>query len=90
MLEFALLRELHYYMSCNITEDRKVFTNNYFLLRAMNSTSIECISGALADRIVASVQITIDNATVTGEGVTFEYKEDPTFDRLAPAMTIPS
>ena len=60
----------------------------------INSTSIECISGALADGVeaemIGSVQVIIDNATVATDGVTFEYKKDPVFDVLSPQNTIPS
>ena len=61
----------------------------------INSTSIECVSGALADGVAAEmigpVQVIIDNAIVTDEdGVTFEYKDDPVFEMLTPQKTIPS
>ena len=59
----------------------------------IKSTRIECDSGALADGVAAemigSVQVIIDNATVTEDGVTFEYKEDPVFEMLSPQKTIP-
>ena len=71
-----------------------IICNKHFLLRAINSTSIECIFGALADEVavemIGSVQVIIDNATVTADGVTFEYKKDPVFDVLSPQNTIPS
>ena len=64
------------------------------MLRAINSTRIECDSGALADGIavemIGSVQVIIDNATVTADGVTFQYKQDPVFEMLIPQKTIPS
>ena len=60
----------------------------------INSTSIECVSRALADGVAAEmngmVQLIIDNATVTEQGVTFEYKDDPVFEMLTPQKTIPS
>ena len=64
------------------------------LLRTINSTNIECVSGALSDGVAAEmigmVQVIIDNATVTEEGVTFEYKDDPVFEMLIPQDVIPS
>ena len=65
-----------------------------FIPRMIGSTYIECVSGALAEgmqaEISASVQVTIDSATVTAEGVSFQYKQDPVFVSLAPQKTIPS
>ena len=59
----------------------------------INSTSIECVSGALANGVEAEmirpVQVIIDNARVTEDGVVFEYKEDPVFEMVAPQKTIP-
>ena len=80
-------------MSHTVIEYRKC-THKHSLFRMINTTNIECISGALADgvvmEIIGSVQVIIDDATVTREGVTFEYKEDPVFERLVPQKTIPS
>ena len=80
-------------MSHSVIEHGKC-TSKYFLLRMINSTNIECISGAVADGVeadmVGSVQVIIDSATVTGNGVTYEYKQDPVFARLTPQKTIPS
>ena len=69
-----------------------MYTINYFVFRMINSTNIECISGALGDgvQMIGCVQVVIDNATVTKEEVTFEYKEDPLFESLSPQKTIPS
>ena len=62
--------------------------------RMVDSTYIECVSGALADglqaEMSASVQVTIDSATVIAEGVSFQYKQDPVFESLVPQKTIPS
>ena len=64
------------------------------MLRAINSTRIECVVGTLVDGVAAEmigpVQVIIDNATVTEDGVTFEYKNDSVFDMLTPQKTIPS
>ena len=79
-------------MSNSVTECRK-YTNKHCLPREINSTSIECISGALTDgvvvEIVRSVQVIIDSATMTKSGVIFEYKDDPVFKKLIPQKTIP-
>ena len=69
--------------------------SKHLLLREIKSTSIECVSGALADGVPADttgpVQVIIDNAIVTDEnGVIFEYKDDPVFEILTPQKTIPS
>ena len=60
----------------------------------VGSTYIQCMSGALADglqaEMSASVLVMIDSATVISEGVSFQYRQDPVFESVAPQKTIPS
>ena len=37
-----------------------------------------------------SVVVHIGNANVTGDGVTFTFRRDPTFTTVTPQMTIPA
>ena len=80
-------------MSHDVIECR-LCANKHLSLRTINSTRIECVSGELADGVavdmIGSVQVIIDNATVTASGVTFEYKKDPVFSMLSPQKIIPS
>ena len=88
MLGFAPSREFQ----CLITP--RTYTGICFIYRMIASTFIECVSGALANglqaELIGSVQVTIDNAIITAEGVSFEYKQDPVFVSMSPRMTIPS
>ena len=60
----------------------------------VGSTYLQCVSGALADGLQAEtstfVQVMINSVIVIAEGVSFQYKEDPVFDSVAPQNTIPS
>ena len=59
-----------------------------------NSIEIICLTEALAeetmDERIATVQVIIDNAVIIGNGVTYQYRNDPVFSRLSPQSTIPS
>ena len=55
---------------------------------------ITCLTEGLAeetmDMRIATVQVEIDDTVFEGNGVTYQYRNDPVFSGLSPQSTIPS
>ena len=62
---------------------------------SISETEIRCVSTAYTGNISSlpsngSVVVHIDNANITGTGVEFTFRNDPTFTSVTPRMTIPA
>ena len=69
--------------------------NVYCISRSISGTEIRCDSTAYPYNSsllpsTGSVVVHIGNADVTGAGVEFTFRRDPTFSSVTPRMTIPA